>query len=97
MKQRTINREVSIEGIGLHTGKKVKMKFKSADVNTGIRFVRTDLEGKPEIEALACYVTDTQRGTSLEKNGVTINTSEHVLAAIIGLDIDNIVIELDSP
>ena len=96
-KQRTIKKEVSIEGIGLHTGKKVNLKFKSADVNTGIRFVRTDLEGRPEIEALACYVVDTQRGTSLEKNGVTINTSEHVLAAIIGLDIDNIIIELNSP
>ena len=58
---------------------------------------RTDLEGQPAIEALACYVTDTQRGTNIEKNGVVINTSEHVLAALVGLDIDNIIIEIDAP
>lgn len=97
MKQRTIKKEVSLEGIGLHTGRKVSLVFKPAGTNSGIKFIRTDLEGEPEIEALACYVTDTQRGTSLEKNGVKINTSEHVLAAIIGLDIDNITIELSSP
>ncbi len=97
MKQRTIKKEVSLDGIGLHTGRKVNLVFKPASTNSGIKFIRTDLKGEPEIEALACYVTDTQRGTSLEKNGVKINTSEHVLAAIIGLDIDNITIELNSP
>ncbi|NOQ91579.1 MAG: bifunctional UDP-3-O-[3-hydroxymyristoyl] N-acetylglucosamine deacetylase/3-hydroxyacyl-ACP dehydratase [Flavobacteriaceae bacterium] len=97
MKQKTIQKEVSLEGIGLHTGKKVKLTFKPATINTGYKFIRIDLEGQPEIEALACYVTDTQRGTSLERNGVVINTSEHVLAAIVGLDIDNIIIEINSP
>jgi len=97
IKQKTIQKEVSLRGIGLHTGIKVNLTFKPAPVNTGYTFVRTDLEGKPSIEALACYVTDTQRGTNIEKNGVVINTSEHVLAAIVGLDIDNIIIELDSP
>ncbi|MBE9490138.1 MAG: UDP-3-O-[3-hydroxymyristoyl] N-acetylglucosamine deacetylase, partial [Bacteroidetes bacterium] len=97
MKQNTIQKEVSLEGIGLHTGKKVKLTFKPATINTGYKFIRKDLEGEPEIEALACYVTDTQRGTSLERNGVVINTSEHVLAAIVGLDIDNIHIEINSP
>ncbi len=97
MKQKTIQKEVSLEGIGLHTGKKVKLTFKPATINTGYKFIRKDLEGEPEIEALACYVTDTQRGTSLERNSVVINTSEHVLAAIVGLDIDNIIIEIDSP
>ena len=97
IKQKTIQKEVSIKGIGLHTGNDVVLTFKPAPVNTGLKFRRMDLEGQPELEALACYVTDTQRGTSLEKNGVVINTSEHVLAAIVGLDIDNIFIELNAP
>lgn len=97
LKQNTIQKEVSLEGIGLHTGEKVKMIFRPAPVNSGFKFIRKDLEGEPEIEALACYVTDTQRGTNLEKNGVVINTSEHVLAAVVGLGIDNIIIELNAP
>lgn len=95
--QKTIGKEVSLQGIGLHTGNQVSLSFKPAPVNTGFTFVRTDLEGQPAIEALACYVTDTQRGTNIEKNGVVINTSEHVLAAVVGLDIDNIIIEIDAP
>jgi len=97
VKQKTIQKEVSIKGIGLHTGKDVELTFKPAPVNTGFKFRRMDLEGHPELEALASYVVDTRRGTSLEKNGVVINTSEHVLAAIVGLDIDNIYIELNAP
>lgn len=97
IKQKTIQNEISLEGVGLHTGKKVKLTFKPATENTGFTFVRTDLEGQPSIEAHANYVTDTQRGTNLEKNGVVINTSEHVLAAIVGCDLDNIIIEIDSP
>ncbi len=97
MNQKTIENEVSLEGIGLHTGNKVSLTFKPAAVNTGFTFVRTDLEGQPAIEALAMYVTDTQRGTNIEKNGVVINTSEHALAAVVGLDIDNIIIEIDAP
>lgn len=96
-KQRTIEKEISLKGVGLHTGKLVELTFKPAEPNSGIRFVRTDLEGKPEIEALATFVKNTQRGTNLEKNGVTINTSEHVLAAIVGMDIDNIIVEINSP
>lgn len=97
VKQKTIEKEISLEGVGLHTGKQVKLTFKPAPENTGIKFVRTDLEGHPTIEAWACYVTDTQRGTNIEKNGVVINTSEHVLAAITGCDLDNIIIELSAP
>lgn len=97
IKQKTIQNEVSLDGVGLHTGKKVKLTFKPAAENTGFTFVRTDLEGQPSIEASANYVTDTQRGTNLEKNGVIINTSEHVLAAIVGCDLDNITIEINSP
>ena len=96
-KQKTIKRAVSLSGVGLHTGKEVKLTFKPAPINYGFTFTRKDLEGNPTIEAKADYVVDTQRGTNLEKNGVKINTSEHVLAAIVGMGIDNICIELDAP
>ena len=94
--QKTIQKEISIHGTGLHTGKKVSMTFKPAPINHGFAFVRIDLEGKPIIEANARYVTSTERGTNLEKNGVNINTSEHVLAAAVGLDIDNLIIEVNA-
>ena len=94
--QNTIKTDVTIKGIGLHTGKEVIMTFKPAPVNHGYAFVRVDLEGCPVIEANARFVTNTERGTNLEKNGVTINTSEHVLAAAVGLDIDNLIIEVNS-
>ncbi len=95
--QNTIKGEISLSGVGLHTGKEVKMTFKPAPANHGYAFMRVDLEGSPIIEAKACFVTNTQRGTNLEKNGVSINTSEHVLAAVYSLGIDNILIEIDSP
>ncbi|WP_416442091.1 bifunctional UDP-3-O-[3-hydroxymyristoyl] N-acetylglucosamine deacetylase/3-hydroxyacyl-ACP dehydratase [Leeuwenhoekiella sp. A16] len=95
-KQKTIAGEVSLTGVGLHTGKNVTLTFKPAKENTGYAFKRVDLEGHPIIEADADYVTSTERGTNLEKMGVTIQTSEHVLAACVGLDIDNIIIELDA-
>ncbi|MBQ4915193.1 bifunctional UDP-3-O-[3-hydroxymyristoyl] N-acetylglucosamine deacetylase/3-hydroxyacyl-ACP dehydratase [Maribacter sp. MMG018] len=96
-KQRTINKEVSLTGVGLHTGGNVTVKFLPAPENHGYAFKRVDLEGTPVIEADANYVVNTQRGTNLEKNGVKIQTSEHVLAALVGLEIDNVLIELDSP
>jgi UDP-3-O-[3-hydroxymyristoyl] N-acetylglucosamine deacetylase/3-hydroxyacyl-[acyl-carrier-protein] dehydratase len=96
-KQKTLKQQISIEGIGLHTGKKVTMTLKPAPENYGFKFVRTDLEGNPVIEASAQYVTKTQRGTVLEKNGVQVSTTEHVLAALTGMDIDNCMIELDAP
>ena len=95
-KQKTIQKEISLKGVGLHTGIEVEMVFKPAPENSGIVFIRTDLEGHPAIEALAIYVNNTKRGTNLEKNGVIINTSEHVIAAVVGLDIDNIYIELSA-
>ena len=95
-KQKTIKKDVSLKGVGLHTGKNVTLTFKPAPDNSGFAFKRVDLEGSPIIEADANYVTNTQRGTCLEKNGVTIQTSEHVLAALVGMDIDNAVIELDA-
>ena len=96
IKQKTIENEVSLQGVGLHTGDHVKLTFKPAPVNFGFAFKRVDLEGEPIIEANAGYVTNTQRGTCLEKNGVVIQTSEHVLAALVGLDLDNIIIELNA-
>jgi UDP-3-O-[3-hydroxymyristoyl] N-acetylglucosamine deacetylase/3-hydroxyacyl-[acyl-carrier-protein] dehydratase len=96
IKQKTISKEISLTGVGLHTGKNVTLTFKPAAANFGFAFKRIDLEGTPIIEADASYVTNTQRGTCLEKNGVTIQTSEHVLAALVGLDIDNVLIELNA-
>lgn len=96
-KQRTIKKEVSLHGVGLHTGYEVTLTFKPAPVDNGFTFVRTDLETQPVIEADALYVVDTQRGTNLEKDGVRIHTSEHVLAACVGLDLDNVIIELNAP
>jgi len=95
-KQTTIGTEVSLTGVGLHTGKEVKMTFKPAPVNNGFTFIRVDLEGQPVIEADANYVVNTQRGTNLEKLGVKIQTSEHVLAAFVGCDVDNVIIELNA-
>ena len=96
VKQTTIKSEISLTGVGLHTGKEVKMTFKPAPINNGYTFVRMDLEGHPIIEADANYVVNTQRGTNLEKLGVKIQTSEHVLAAFMGCDVDNVIIELDA-
>ena len=95
-KQRTIGKEVSLQGVGLHTGKKVTLTFKPAPVNTGFCFIRKDLEGEPVIEADIAYVQSTQRGTNLEKDGVAVHTSEHVLAACVGLDLDNLYLEIDA-
>ena len=94
--QKTIQNEVSLSGVGLHTGNTVTMTFKPAPENHGFAFMRVDLEGNPIIQAKAEYVVNTQRGTNLEKNGVQIQTSEHVLAAAVGLDIDNLLIEIDA-
>lgn len=96
IKQKTIHQPVTLTGVGLHTGKEVTLTFQPAPVNTGFVFKRLDLEGNPTIEADATYVTNTQRGTCLEKNGVLIQTSEHVLAAMVGMDLDNVFIELNA-
>lgn len=95
-KQRTIGKEISLTGVGLHTGRDVTLTFKPAPENYGYAFVRVDLEGHPVIEADANYVVNTQRGTNLEKRGVKIQTSEHVLAALVGLEIDNCILELNA-
>jgi UDP-3-O-[3-hydroxymyristoyl] N-acetylglucosamine deacetylase/3-hydroxyacyl-[acyl-carrier-protein] dehydratase len=96
VKQKTIKNEISLTGVGLHTGKEVAMTFKPAPINNGFTFVRIDLQGQPVIEADANYVVNTQRGTNLEKLGVKIQTPEHVLAALVGCDLDNVIIELNA-
>ena len=95
-KQTTISKKVSLKGVGLHTGQEVEINFLPAEINDGYKFCRIDLEGHPIINADANLVTNTQRGTCLEKNGVTIQTCEHVLAALVGLEIDNVIIELST-
>ncbi|WP_392436851.1 bifunctional UDP-3-O-[3-hydroxymyristoyl] N-acetylglucosamine deacetylase/3-hydroxyacyl-ACP dehydratase [Cruoricaptor ignavus] len=95
-KQKTLAKEAELKGVGLHTGKEVRMALKPAAENTGFVFVRTDLEGHPRVEADVNFVTTTERGTTLEKNGVRIQTCEHLLAALVGCDVDNAIIEMDS-
>ena len=95
-KQKTLKEEISLSGIGLHTGKEVVLTMKPAKENTGFVFVRTDLEECPQVEADANYVTTTDRGTTLEKSGVKIHTCEHVLAALVGMDLDNVILEMNN-
>jgi UDP-3-O-[3-hydroxymyristoyl] N-acetylglucosamine deacetylase/3-hydroxyacyl-[acyl-carrier-protein] dehydratase len=93
-KQRTIRKSVSVEGTGLHTGNIVKLTFNPAPAGHGLKFRRTDIEGAPVIDADVQYVVDTSRGTSLQSNGASVNTCEHVLAAVRGMEIDNLMIDL---
>ena len=94
--QRTLKDQVALDGMGLHTGESVTIIFKPAPVDTGYVFVRTDLSPSVEIPADVHYVNNTDRGTNLEKDGAKIQTSEHVLAALVGMEVDNCYIELDS-
>ncbi len=95
-RQRTIKEESSCTGVGLHTGVESTITFKPAPENYGIRFKRTDIEGSPSIRADIDHVVDISRGTTIEQNGVRIHTVEHALAAVSGLRIDNVLIELTS-
>lgn len=96
LQQQTLGQPASFSGVGLHSGNKVNMTFLPAAPNTGIRFRRVDLEGKPEIEADVEYVSATNRSTTLAKGNARIHTVEHVLAAFAGAGIDNAIVELDS-
>jgi UDP-3-O-[3-hydroxymyristoyl] N-acetylglucosamine deacetylase/3-hydroxyacyl-[acyl-carrier-protein] dehydratase len=96
-KQRTINASVSVFGIGLHTGKKSTLTFKPAPEHHGYKFQRIDLENQPIIEADVDYVVDTSRGTTLTKHGAQVHTIEHVLAALVGMQVDNVLMEIDGP
>jgi UDP-3-O-[3-hydroxymyristoyl] N-acetylglucosamine deacetylase / 3-hydroxyacyl-[acyl-carrier-protein] dehydratase len=96
LNQQTLNRPAAFSGIGLHSGNRVNMTILPAPANSGVRFRRVDLEGKPEIEARVENVSETARSTSLAKGNVKIHTVEHVLAALAGYGIDNAIIELDA-
>src|SRR5205809_6499692 len=96
LQQQTLRESVSFEGVGLHSGNRVGMSFLPAPPNTGIRFRRLDLDGRPEIEARIENVSDTTRSTTLPKGNIRVHTVEHVLATFVGYGIDNIVVELDA-
>jgi len=96
-KQRTLMNEVGCTGIGLHTGEKVKINLRPAPANSGIKFVRTDLKGRPEVEVRFDNVFDTTLATTIGTNGCKVSTIEHLMAAFFGLGIDNAIVELDGP
>ncbi len=97
MKQSTIQSPVSVQGVGLHTGKQVTLTFKPAPVNHGYRFQRVDLPEQPVITADVKLVASTNRGTTLRSGEVQVSTVEHVLSALTGLSIDNVLMEIDGP
>jgi len=97
IKQHTIKKSVTLSGVGLHTGVEANMTFLPAKPNHGIKFQRVDLEGQPIVRADVDNVVDLSRGTTIEEGGARINTVEHTLAALVGLEIDNILIQLDGP
>lgn len=94
--QRTIKTQVCLTGVGVHTGNKTRLVFTPAPPDTGVKFVRTDLPGSPEVPALVRNVSDVRRGTTIARDGAEVHTVEHVLAAIRGCGLDNVVVELDA-
>jgi UDP-3-O-[3-hydroxymyristoyl] N-acetylglucosamine deacetylase / 3-hydroxyacyl-[acyl-carrier-protein] dehydratase len=96
LQQQTLNRPASYSGVGLHSGNRVTMTLLPAAANSGIRFRRVDLEGKPEIEARIENVAETNRSTTLAKGNTRVHTVEHVLATFAGYGIDNVIVELDA-
>ncbi|WP_255578566.1 bifunctional UDP-3-O-[3-hydroxymyristoyl] N-acetylglucosamine deacetylase/3-hydroxyacyl-ACP dehydratase [Chitinophaga sp. sic0106] len=95
--QHTLKGEISISGVGLHTGASVNMTLKPASPGFGIKFQRVDLPNQPVVKADVDYVVDTARGTTLEDKGARVSTVEHLLAALVGTGVDNVLIELDGP
>ncbi len=97
IKQRTLAAPISFEGKGLHTGLQVNMRVCPAEDNTGIVFRRVDLEGCPEVPALCEFVTDTSRGTTIERGAAKVSTIEHIMSALWTLDVDNAIVEINAP
>ncbi len=93
--QHTLNEEISISGAGIHTGQSVTINIKPSEGNTGIVFQRVDLPGKPIIKADVDNVVETNRSTTLEQNGARVSTVEHLMASLVGMQIDNAIIEID--
>jgi UDP-3-O-[3-hydroxymyristoyl] N-acetylglucosamine deacetylase/3-hydroxyacyl-[acyl-carrier-protein] dehydratase len=96
-RQKTVGREATLEGVGLHTGEPVRITFKPGLPNSGVVFERVDLEGRPRVHAAVENVTGASRGTTLTENGVTVYTVEHLCAAATGLGVDNLVVEIAGP
>jgi UDP-3-O-[3-hydroxymyristoyl] N-acetylglucosamine deacetylase / 3-hydroxyacyl-[acyl-carrier-protein] dehydratase len=96
-KQHTLAAPATISGTGLHTGVLADMILHPAPINTGFYFKRSDIVGSEPIKADCDLVTDTSRGTTIEKGDVKISTIEHVLAALVGKGIDNCLIEVSGP
>jgi UDP-3-O-[3-hydroxymyristoyl] N-acetylglucosamine deacetylase len=94
--QRTLSKEVHFSGIGLHSGKTVRLALKPAPINHGIKFVRKDLPDNPTIPARFNCVVDTSLATVIGSDGVIVSTIEHLMACLSGLSIDNVIVELDS-
>ena len=97
MKQQTLKNSFTLRGKGLHTGLDIEITFLPAPENHGYKIQRTDLEGQPVIDAVAEYVSNTQRGTVLSKNNVTVSTIEHAMAALYASEIDNCLIQVNAP
>ncbi len=96
-KQQTIKKSVTISGVGLHTGVQTTLTFMPAKPNHGIKFQRIDLPSSPIIDADCDRVVDVSRGTTLEQSGARVSTIEHTLAALVGLEIDNVMVQIDGP
>ncbi|WP_194285646.1 bifunctional UDP-3-O-[3-hydroxymyristoyl] N-acetylglucosamine deacetylase/3-hydroxyacyl-ACP dehydratase [Sphingobacteruim zhuxiongii] len=97
VKQRTIKSDVEFSGVGLHTGKQVQLTLKPAPENHWYKFKRVDLDGQPVVNVDADNVTNTARGTTISQNGASVSTIEHLMAALVGLQLDNVLIEIDGP
>src|SRR5205814_6627930 len=95
--QQTIRQPVTISGVGIHSGHSVTMTLEPAEPNSGIAFQRIDLPGQPIVKADVDFVTETRRSTTLENNGAKVSTIEHLLAALVGMEIDNVLVKLDAP
>src|SRR3954470_23526175 len=96
-KQHTLSSAISISGTGLHTGINVDMTLKPANAGFGFQFQRIDLAGMPIIKADCDLVTDTSRGTTLEQGEVKVSTVEHILAALVGMGVDNCLVQINGP
>ncbi len=95
LKQHSIKKSVTVSGVGLHTGVDANMTFVPAPSGHGVKFQRVDLEGKPTVDADVDFVVDLSRGTTIEQGEARVNTVEHTMAALVGLEIDNVLIQLD--
>jgi UDP-3-O-[3-hydroxymyristoyl] N-acetylglucosamine deacetylase / 3-hydroxyacyl-[acyl-carrier-protein] dehydratase len=95
--QKTLKDSAKLSGIGLHTGEKVNITILPAAENHGFKFQRVDIEGQPTIKADCDLVVATDRGTTLEENGARVYTTEHLLAALVGMEVDNALIQIDGP